>query len=111
MHSNMFIRCSNVCNLQKERYETVRFTSLSITRRLRILKYLVCYKTTFIKCHSISSQVLVQRSLAAKNMLHVKGGSILCGYLKLTPLFTMVFPGMISRVLFKGNLELIKIRT
>ncbi|KAL4223767.1 Sodium/glucose cotransporter 4 [Mactra antiquata] len=47
-----------------------------------------------------SDQVLVQRSLAAKNMHHVKGGSILAGYLKLTPLFTMVFPGMISRVLY-----------
>lgn len=47
-----------------------------------------------------NDQVLVQRSLAARNMLHVKGGSILAGYLKLTPLFTIVFPGMISRVLF-----------
>nr|WLN44354.1 AAT14 [Sinonovacula rivularis] len=47
-----------------------------------------------------SDQVLVQRSLAAKNMSHVKGGSILAAYLKILPLFTIVFPGMISRVLF-----------
>ncbi|KAK3602345.1 hypothetical protein CHS0354_013337 [Potamilus streckersoni] len=47
-----------------------------------------------------SDQVLAQRSLAAKNMLHVKGGSILAAYLKILPLFTIVFPGMISRVLF-----------
>ncbi|KAH3830210.1 sodium/glucose cotransporter 4-like [Dreissena polymorpha] len=47
-----------------------------------------------------SDQVLVQRSLAAKNMHHVKGGSILAAYLKIIPLFTIVFPGMISRVLF-----------
>ncbi|XP_060592181.1 sodium/glucose cotransporter 4-like isoform X2 [Ruditapes philippinarum] len=47
-----------------------------------------------------SDQVLVQRSLAAKNMHHVKGGSILAAYLKILPLFTTVFPGMISRTLF-----------
>ncbi|KAL3866751.1 hypothetical protein ACJMK2_044027 [Sinanodonta woodiana] len=47
-----------------------------------------------------SDQVLAQRSLSAKNMLHVKGGSILAAYLKILPLFTIVFPGMISRVLF-----------
>ncbi|XP_012935634.1 sodium/glucose cotransporter 4 [Aplysia californica] len=47
-----------------------------------------------------NDQVLVQRSLAAKNMYHVKGGSILAAYLKVLPLFTTVFPGMISRVLF-----------
>ncbi|KAJ8303989.1 LOW QUALITY PROTEIN: hypothetical protein KUTeg_017572 [Tegillarca granosa] len=47
-----------------------------------------------------SDQVLVQRSLSAKNMHHVKGGSILAAYLKILPLFTTVFPGMISRVLF-----------
>ncbi|XP_046584860.1 sodium/glucose cotransporter 4-like [Haliotis rubra] len=47
-----------------------------------------------------SDQVLVQRSLAAKNMHHVKGGSIMAAYLKVIPLFTTVFPGMISRILY-----------
>ncbi|XP_059148470.1 sodium/myo-inositol cotransporter 2-like [Physella acuta] len=45
-------------------------------------------------------QVIVQRSLAAKNLSHAKAGSILAGYLKLTPLFFMVLPGMISRALY-----------
>ncbi|XP_060064253.1 sodium/glucose cotransporter 4-like [Ylistrum balloti] len=45
-------------------------------------------------------QVIVQRSLAAKNLSHAKGGSILAGYLKLLPLFLMIFPGMISRALY-----------
>ena len=36
-------------------------------------------------------------------MHHVKGGSILAAYLKILPLFTTVFPGMISRILFTGN--------
>jgi hypothetical protein len=48
-------------------------------------------------------QVIVQRCLSAKNMSHVKGGCILCGYLKLLPMFIMVMPGMISRVLYTGN--------
>ncbi|XP_069137178.1 sodium/glucose cotransporter 4-like [Argopecten irradians] len=48
-------------------------------------------------------QVLIQRTLSAKNMHHVKGGSILGAYLKILPLFTTVFPGMISRILFKDQ--------
>ncbi|KAK3097935.1 hypothetical protein FSP39_014669 [Pinctada imbricata] len=51
-----------------------------------------------------SDQVLVQRSLSAKNMHHVKGGSILAAYLKVLPLFTTVFPGMISRILFTDQI-------
>ncbi|ESP00615.1 hypothetical protein LOTGIDRAFT_213032 [Lottia gigantea] len=51
-----------------------------------------------------SDQVLVQRSLAAKNMHHVKGGSIMAAYLKVLPLFTTVFPGMISRILFPNQI-------
>lgn len=51
-------------------------------------------------------QVIVQRCLSAKNMSHVKAGCILCGYLKLLPMFLMVFPGMISRVLYPGQMQL-----
>ncbi|XP_030623253.1 sodium/glucose cotransporter 1 isoform X2 [Chanos chanos] len=47
-----------------------------------------------------TDQVIVQRCLSAKSMSHVKAGCILCGYLKLLPMFLMVFPGMISRVLY-----------
>ncbi|KAM9732800.1 sodium/glucose cotransporter 2 [Menidia menidia] len=47
-----------------------------------------------------SDQVIVQRCLAARNITHVKAGCILCGYLKLLPMFLMVFPGMISRILY-----------
>ncbi|KAF5897670.1 sodium/glucose cotransporter 1, partial [Clarias magur] len=47
-----------------------------------------------------TDQVIVQRCLSAKNMSHVKAGCILCGYLKLLPMFLMVIPGMISRVLY-----------
>uniref|UniRef100_A0A8C1ZIQ5 Sodium/glucose cotransporter 2 n=1 Tax=Cyprinus carpio TaxID=7962 RepID=A0A8C1ZIQ5_CYPCA len=47
-----------------------------------------------------TDQVIVQRCLAARSLTHVKAGCILCGYLKLLPMFLMVFPGMISRVLY-----------
>ncbi|KAM8961742.1 sodium/myo-inositol cotransporter 2 [Pelodytes ibericus] len=47
-----------------------------------------------------TDQVIVQRSLSAKNLSHAKGGSLLAAYLKVLPLFMMVFPGMISRILY-----------
>ncbi len=49
-----------------------------------------------------SPQVIVQRSLSSKNMTHAKAGTIFAGYLKLLPLWIMVFPGMASRF-FKEN--------
>ncbi|KAM9329040.1 sodium/glucose cotransporter 1 [Gastrophryne carolinensis] len=51
-----------------------------------------------------TDQVIVQRCLSAKNMSHVKAGCILCGYLKLLPMFLMVFPGMISRILYTNEI-------
>ncbi|XP_061165224.1 sodium/mannose cotransporter SLC5A10-like [Saccostrea echinata] len=45
-------------------------------------------------------QVIVQRSLAARNLSHAKGGALLAGYLKMLPLVMMIFPGMISRALY-----------
>ncbi|XP_064840587.1 sodium/glucose cotransporter 2-like isoform X3 [Oncorhynchus masou masou] len=50
-----------------------------------------------------TDQVIVQRCLAARSLTHVKAGCIMCGYLKLLPMFLMVFPGMISRVLFPNE--------
>ncbi|XP_075390003.1 sodium/glucose cotransporter 1 isoform X2 [Tenrec ecaudatus] len=47
-----------------------------------------------------TDQVIVQRCLSAKNMSHVKAGCTMCGYLKLLPMFLMVMPGMISRILY-----------
>ncbi|XP_036304697.1 sodium/glucose cotransporter 1 isoform X2 [Pipistrellus kuhlii] len=49
-----------------------------------------------------TDQVIVQRCLSAKNMSHVKAGCVMCGYLKLLPMFLMVMPGMISRILYTG---------
>lgn len=56
---------------------------------------------TWVWC---TDQVIVQRSLAAKNLSHAKGGSIVGGYLKILPAFFVVFPGMISRALFPDEI-------
>lgn len=47
-----------------------------------------------------TDQIMVQRTLAAKTLAHAKGGCVLAAIMKPLPLFAMVFPGMISRVLF-----------
>ncbi|XP_031565943.1 sodium/glucose cotransporter 5-like [Actinia tenebrosa] len=51
-----------------------------------------------------TDQVIVQRALGAKNNLHAKAGTIFAGLLKILPLFIMVMPGMISRVLFPDSI-------
>ncbi|KAI5610178.1 sodium/glucose cotransporter 4 [Silurus asotus] len=53
---------------------------------------------TWVWC---TDQVIVQRSLSAKNLSHAKGGSVLGGYLKILPMFFIVMPGMISRALYE----------
>ncbi|XP_003478336.1 solute carrier family 5 member 4 [Cavia porcellus] len=47
-----------------------------------------------------TDQVIVQRCLSGKNVSHMKAACIMCGYLKFLPLFFMVMPGMISRILY-----------
>ncbi|KAI8732395.1 sodium/glucose cotransporter 5 [Biomphalaria glabrata] len=50
-----------------------------------------------------SDQIIVQRSLSARNMNHSKGGAVFASYLKVTPLFLWIIPGMISRILYPGQ--------
>jgi sodium/myo-inositol cotransporter 3 len=50
-----------------------------------------------------SDQMMVQRTLAAKSLSHAQGGTLLAGYIKILPLFMIIIPGMISRVLFKDR--------
>ncbi|KAG0713841.1 Sodium/glucose cotransporter 4 [Chionoecetes opilio] len=47
-----------------------------------------------------TDQVIVQRTLSSKNMSYAKAGCLLAGALKFLPLFMLVFPGMISRILY-----------
>lgn len=46
---------------------------------------------------------MVQRALAAKSLSHAQGGTLFAGYIKILPLFMIIIPGMISRVLFKDR--------
>ncbi|XP_072809112.1 sodium/glucose cotransporter 1-like isoform X1 [Vicugna pacos] len=50
-----------------------------------------------------ANQIFIQGCLAGKNVCHVKAGCVMCGYLKLLPMFSMVMPGMISRVLYSDK--------
>ncbi|XP_058139349.1 sodium/mannose cotransporter SLC5A10 [Dasypus novemcinctus] len=50
-----------------------------------------------------TDQVIVQRSLSARDLNHAKAGSILAGYLKMLPMALMVMPGMISRALYPDD--------
>jgi uncharacterized sodium:solute symporter family permease YidK len=50
-------------------------------------------------------QVIVQRALAARNMANAQGATLLAGFLKLSPLFLIIIPGMISRVLYTGKIS------
>ncbi|CAF3636975.1 unnamed protein product [Rotaria socialis] len=49
-------------------------------------------------------QVIVQRTLAAKNLSHARAGCLVAGLLKFLPLFLMVFPGMVARILFPDEI-------
>ncbi|XP_060062619.1 sodium/mannose cotransporter SLC5A10-like [Ylistrum balloti] len=61
----------------------------------------VLIRSTFVSTwYWCADQVIVQRALAAKNIAHAKGASIMAGFLKFLPLFLIIMPGMISRVLF-----------
>uniref|UniRef100_A0A665W430 Sodium/myo-inositol cotransporter n=1 Tax=Echeneis naucrates TaxID=173247 RepID=A0A665W430_ECHNA len=54
-----------------------------------------------------TDQVIVQRVLAAKNVAHAKGSTIMAGFLKILPMFIIVIPGMISRIFFADELACI----
>ncbi|KAK9969442.1 hypothetical protein ABG768_027618 [Culter alburnus] len=54
-----------------------------------------------------ADQVIVQRVLAAKNIVHAKGSTLMAGMLKILPMFIIVIPGMISRILFPDELACI----
>lgn len=61
----------------------------------------VVFRVTFAAIwYWCADQVIVQRALAAKNVAHARAATVLAGYLKFTPLFLIIMPGMISRVLY-----------
>ncbi|KAM6934297.1 sodium/myo-inositol cotransporter [Xenentodon cancila] len=54
-----------------------------------------------------ADQVIVQRVLAAKNIAHAKGSTLMAGFLKILPMFVIVIPGMISRIMFADEIACI----
>src|SRR5262249_44211554 len=52
-----------------------------------------------------TDQVIVQRTLSAKNIEHAKGGTVLAGFLKILPVFMLVVPGMIARALYPNEMK------
>nr|XP_054753048.1 sodium/myo-inositol cotransporter-like [Lytechinus pictus] len=57
-------------------------------------------QTTASITYFCAEQVMVQRTLAAKSLSHAQGGCIFAGYAKILPLFMIVIPGMVARILF-----------
>ncbi len=53
-----------------------------------------------------TDQLIVQRSIAARSITHAKLGCIFAAALKLTPLFLMVFPGMLLFVFLQSRLSI-----
>ncbi|RIK65926.1 MAG: sodium transporter [Planctomycetota bacterium] len=47
-----------------------------------------------------TDQYIVQRALGAKNVDHARGGALFAGFLKIIPMFLLVFPGIIALKLF-----------
>jgi len=47
-----------------------------------------------------TDQMIVQRVLGAKSEAHARGGALLCGALKILPVFVLVLPGLAARVLY-----------
>lgn len=47
-----------------------------------------------------TDQMIVQRSLAAKNLDNAQRGTIFAGFLKILPVFILVLPGLAGRILF-----------
>ena len=71
-------------------------------RSLRLIH--ISWMCGVIMCYvMLCQQVIVQRVLAAKSLSHAQGATILAGFAKILPLFMMVMPGMMSRVLYPGK--------
>ncbi|VDN09404.1 unnamed protein product [Dibothriocephalus latus] len=50
-----------------------------------------------------ADQMMVQRVLSAKSLSHAQGATLMAGLIKLFPIYIMIMPGMISRVLYPST--------
>ena len=51
-----------------------------------------------------TDQTIVQKTLGAKDVRNAQLGAVFAGWLKILPLFFMVFPGLLAYVLFKDKI-------
>ena len=58
----------------------------------------------FVLRYWCADQIMVQKTLSAKSLSHAQGATLLCGWIKVLPLFLIVIPGMISRVLYPNEI-------
>lgn len=58
-----------------------------------VTRYLLSLSYCLFARYWCADQVIVQRVLAAKNIVHAKGSTIMAGCLKILPLFIIVIPG------------------
>lgn len=68
-------------------------------------------QTTSSLWYWCADQMMVQRVLAAKNLSHAQGGCLFCAIIKIIPMFAMVMPGMIARVLYPEEIACASIDT
>ena len=52
-----------------------------------------------------ADQMMVQKALSAKSLSDAQGATILTGWIKVLPMFLIVIPGMISRVLYPDEVH------
>ena len=53
-----------------------------------------------------ADQMMVQKALSAKSLSDAQGATILTGWIKVLPMFLIVIPGMISRVLYPDEVHM-----
>lgn len=50
-----------------------------------------------------TDQVIVQKTLSARNITQARAGTIFAGFLKILPVYTMVLPGLIAKALYPAD--------
>ncbi len=53
-----------------------------------------------------ADQTIVQKVLAAKSLKDAQNGPIFSGFIKILPVFIMIFPGIFAYILFKDKIEI-----
>jgi SSS family solute:Na+ symporter len=50
-----------------------------------------------------TDQVIVQKVLGARDVLHARTGALFCGFLKILPVFVLIVPGLIAKALWPAE--------